>query len=172
LLLDQVTLNNVPVAVGNYGFENPALGTGKNRSYLYNPPVVAGTQDWSFIGTAGVTGNNSTFTTGNPSSPEGAQTAFLQSSGCTISQSLLFPSSSNYTLLFYAAQRASHNRGAQSANVYLDGVLMGTISPSSSAYQVFKISITATQGKHLLKFQGMANTDSTLMLDQVTFTSP
>src|SRR5207248_3259853 len=54
------------------GFEAPAVGTGTYATFQYGP---AGTP-WTYAGAAGVAGNSSGFTTGNPPAPEGVQVAF------------------------------------------------------------------------------------------------
>src|SRR5205085_8082033 len=66
-------------ALGDPGFENPSQGSGNST---YNPSGSA----WTFLGGAGLAGNGSSFTAGNPPAPQGAQVAFLQSSGSSISQ--------------------------------------------------------------------------------------
>src|SRR5205823_3162250 len=69
--LDQVSLTTAAVSQpSDDGFEAPSLGTG----FLYTPPGSA----WSFSGNAGLSGNGSVFTSGNPPAPQGTQVAFLQ----------------------------------------------------------------------------------------------
>src|SRR5439155_10286873 len=82
---EQSANTTVAVAVPNSGFETPALGSGAS-AYQYHPTGSG----WTFspnggfdsngviVGGAGITGNNSGFTSGNPSAPEGGQVAFLQ----------------------------------------------------------------------------------------------
>jgi len=57
----------------NGGFETPSLAGG----YQYAPPGAT----WVFSGGAGISGNGTAFTSGNPPAPEGVQVAFLQGSG-------------------------------------------------------------------------------------------
>src|SRR5262249_29624442 len=64
-------------AVSDAGFEAPAVGTGSFGSFQYDP---AGTP-WAYTGQAGVSGNGSGFTAGNPAAPEGTQVGFLQGTG-------------------------------------------------------------------------------------------
>ena len=72
--LDQVSIDNVsPTGFTDPGFESPSLGTGPS-AYQYRPTGSA----WSFSGPAGLAGNGSGFTSGNPNAPQGSQVAFLQ----------------------------------------------------------------------------------------------
>jgi hypothetical protein len=115
-----------------------------------------------------VTGNNSGFTSGNSTAPDGSQVAFLQSNNSAISQTLSFPSAGTYTLSLAAAQRGNWNMAAQVAAVYLDGTLVGTFSPSGTSYQTFTIAVPAAQGSHKLSITGVTPNDSTLFLDHVS----
>src|SRR5262249_18304162 len=63
--------------VQDAGFESPNVGTGSWGDFQYNP---TGTR-WNFTGSAGVAGNGSGFTSGNPNAPEGTQVGFLQGTG-------------------------------------------------------------------------------------------
>ena len=56
------------------GFEQVPVGAGQ---FQYRPAGSA----WTFAGGAGVSGNGSGFTAGNPPAPQGVQVAFLQSTG-------------------------------------------------------------------------------------------
>ncbi len=60
--------------LGDAGFEQPSVGAGK---FQYDP---AGSP-WAFSGNAGISANNSGFTSGNPPAPQGTQVAFLQKTG-------------------------------------------------------------------------------------------
>jgi RHS repeat-associated protein len=68
------------LSVGDAGFENPYVGYG---SYQNTPAGSA----WSFTadanGSAGLSGNNSALTNGNPAAPEGGQVAFLYGVGAS-----------------------------------------------------------------------------------------
>ena len=74
------TLYGSPANLYDPGFEDPLQGTGTS-AYQYRPTGSA----WTFSGTAGVAGNGSGFTAGNPDAPQGSQVAFLQKTG-SISQ--------------------------------------------------------------------------------------
>src|SRR5207249_1487162 len=63
-----VTVNAASVnTIGDAGFEIPNVGTGSWGDFQYDP---TGTP-WTFTGGAGVAGNGSGFTSGNPDAPEG-----------------------------------------------------------------------------------------------------
>ena len=61
---------------------------------------------WTFSGGAGISGNNSGFTSGNPPAPQGVQVAFLQSTG-SFSQIVTGWAAGSYMLTFSAAQRGN-----------------------------------------------------------------
>ena len=75
------------------------MGTGP-LAYQYRPTGSA----WSFSGSAGLAGNGSDFTSGNPNAPQGSQVAFLQETG-SISQAVNFAAAGSYLISFSAAQR-------------------------------------------------------------------
>ena len=60
-----------PNPIADAGFEQVSVGAGQ---FQYRP---AGSP-WTFSGSAGISANNSGFTSGNPAAPDGAQVAFLQ----------------------------------------------------------------------------------------------
>src|SRR5439155_1641517 len=80
------------VLLSDGGFESPSLGAG---SFQYDP---AGTP-WTFVGGAGVSGNGSAFTSGNPDAPEGTQVGFLQVDGA-FSQVVTGLAAGTYALTF------------------------------------------------------------------------
>jgi len=177
LFLDKISLlpagQGSTVAIGNSGFETPNLGSNNYNAFQYNSATVPGSQDWLFQGFAGVTGNQSGFTSMNPSSPEGAQVAFLQSGGSVISQVVSLPSDGTYLLTLSAAQRGNWNEGEQMVQVYLDdNAYVGAIQPHSAVYQSFALPITTSAGQHRLSFKGTTNSDSTLFLDRVVLQVP
>ena len=89
---------------------------------------------WTFAGGAGISGNNSGFTSGNPPAPEGAQVAFLQGTG-SFSQAVAGWAAGSYVLTFYAAQRGNYQASRQDFSVLVDGVVVGTFTPSGTSYQ-------------------------------------
>jgi len=156
------------VSVPNFGFEAPAIGSG---NYRYNPSGGS----WAFSGASpngsGLIGNRSGFE--NPNAPQGVQAAFLQEYG-TISQSIsgLTPGT-NYTISFLAAERSGN---AQSWNVTVNGVVIASFDPGSSAssYVNYTASFTATAAAETVAFVGtdLAGGDNTIFIDDVQIAPP
>ena len=71
---------------------------------------------------------------GQPAGPRGRQVAFLQTTG-SFSQSVSGWAAGSYTLTFKAAQRGNHQASRQDFNVLVDGVVVGTFTPSGTSYQ-------------------------------------
>ena len=116
-------------ALGDPGFELVSVGDGQ---FQYRPTG----SPWSFSGNAGISANNSGFTSGNPPAPQGTQVAFLQATG-SFSQSFSGWTAGTYDLTFEAAQRANSGTSQQDFNVLVDGVLVGHFQPSGTSYQSF-----------------------------------
>ena len=124
-------VNVVPAVyptLANLGFQTPYVGTGSSGAYQYRP---AGSP-WTFSGGAGLAGNGSAFTAGNPSPPVGTQVAFLQKNG-QFSQSVTL-GAGTYTISVVAAQRAIGQSSSQTFEVSLDGTPEGTFTPSGTSY--------------------------------------
>jgi len=148
--------------VGDAGFEQVSVGAGQ---FQYDPTGSA----WAFSGGAGISGNNSGFTAGNPPASEGRQVAFLQGTG-SFSQTVANWAAGSYTLSFKAAQRGNYQASRQDFNVQVDGVVVGTFTPSGTSYQSYTTTgFTVTAGAHTIKFQGLdsAGGDNTAFVDQV-----
>jgi rhamnogalacturonan endolyase len=158
----------IPVGVintPNFSFESPATADW----------VSPGTVSWTFApkmgnSGAGVAANGSAFTSSNPGAPDGAQVAFLQSTG-TISQPLTgFIPGMAYRVTFTVAHR---NRTTQTTNqsfdVRIDGVTKANFSPALNATNYVDRSclFTATSGAHTLAFVGLRAQDTTAFLDNV-----
>jgi hypothetical protein len=162
-LVDAVVLvNTFPIANG--GFEQVSVGAGQYQYRLAGSP-------WSFSGTAGISANNSSFTASNPAAPEGVQVAFLQNTG-SFSQSVSNFAAGSYVLTFNAAQR---NTGIsrQDFRVLVDGVVVGSFTPSGTSYHNFSTAVfNATAGSHTIMFQGLnsAGGDNTVLVDQIAVT--
>ena len=77
-------------SIGDPGFEQVAVGAGH---FQYRPTG----SPWTFSGGAGISGNNSGFTAGNPPAPQGAQVAFLQKTG-SFSQAVTGWAAGSYVL--------------------------------------------------------------------------
>jgi hypothetical protein len=156
------TANNPP-ALNDAGFEQVDVGAG---GFQYGP---AGSP-WSFSGGAGISADGSGFTAGNPASPEGAQVAFLQDHG-SFSQAVSGWAAGTYVMTFDAAQRGNWQASAQDFAVLVDGVVVGTFTPSGTGYQAFTISaFTVSAGSHTITFQGLdsAGGDNTAFVDAVS----
>jgi hypothetical protein len=119
---------------------------------------------------SGLTGNSNPFTKDNPNAPEGTQVAFLQGADGTISQSVTFVAGT-YAVHFLAAQRGTFNQGGQTFRVLVDGNVVGTFTPSSASYAVYKTAaFTVTAGPHTLTFEGQnpKDGDNTAFIDMVS----
>jgi hypothetical protein len=146
------------------GFESPAVGAGTFGAFQYGP---AGTP-WAFVGSAGISGNGSGFTSGNPDAPEGAQVAFLQGTG-SFSQTLNL-ATGTYRLSFQAAQRGNFQASAQTFQVLVDGLVVGTITPAGTAYSTLTTgNFTVAAGAHTIQFVGLNPNggDNTSFIDHV-----
>ena len=151
---------------GDPGFEQVVVGAGH---YQYDPTG----SPWTFSGSAGISGNNSQFTAGNPPAPQGSQVAFLQSTG-SFTQSVADWAAGSYVLTFDAAQRGNHQASQQNFNVLIDGNVVGTFTPSGTSYESYSTTaFTVTAGTHTVTFQGLdsAGGDNTAFIDDVAVTS-
>ena len=158
--LDRFTYNAAPIADGN--FEMPALADGAYQIDQVGSP-------WQFSGMAGVSGNQSAFTAGNPNAPDGTQVALIKDGG-SISQSVQFTAGS-YQLSFQAAQRGNYQSQPQQIKVLVDGSLVSTITPSGIAYSGYATPIfTVTAGTLSIELLGLAQStaDSTAFIDTVS----
>jgi hypothetical protein len=169
--IDQVTVTGPPptpqAQLHNGGFETPSVGSGPS-AYLYDPT----TSPWTFTGQAGVSGNGSGFTSGNPNAPEGSQVAFLQNAG-SFSQDVSL-SAGTATISFSAAQRATFQSSSQTFEVTIDGTVVGTFTPSSTSYATFTTSaFPVTAGVHTIAFVGLNPNggDNTAFIDQVVLST-
>ncbi|HEV2329882.1 MAG TPA: DUF642 domain-containing protein, partial [Verrucomicrobiae bacterium] len=145
----------------DYGFEAPVIS-----DHQYNPSGAS----WTFSGASpdgsGLIANGSAF--GNPNAPEGVQAAFVQEYG-TITQTISgFIPGTNYTISFLAAERPGDS---QSWNVTVDGSVVGSFNPGSSAtsYEEYSTNFTATSATETLGFVGtdLAGGDNTIFIDDV-----
>ena len=79
----------------------------------------------------------------------------------------------SYVLSFEAAQRGNYQASRQDFNVLIDGIVVGTFTPSGTSYQSYSTAaFTVTAGSHTIVFQGLdsAGGDNTAFLDQVAIT--
>ncbi len=160
--LDQVVLS--ANAMNDGSFETPALITDAFQ-------FAANTGPWNFSSTTGLARNGDSFTSGNPNAPDGSQVAFIQGSG-VISQSVYLIAGS-YNISFYAAQRANDKIRNQEIEVFVDGGLVGTVTPGGTAYSPFETSsFTVGAGTHLVKLVGVnpQGANATDLIDAVSLT--
>ncbi|MDO9152702.1 MAG: T9SS type A sorting domain-containing protein [Paludibacter sp.] len=148
-------LTNI-VTVSNYGFETPVIAS--SPGFVQNPTGGG----WTFSGSCGIVKNAGAY--GNPTSIEGTQAAYLQQTGY-FQQSFSFPTTGTYTFMFSAAQRSGNT---QSFDVIVDATTMGTITPSSTSYSEYSVSIAGlTAGNHTIKFLGKSTSDNTAFIDNI-----
>ena len=137
-----------------------------NAALPHNPATVDPTgAAWTYTGSAGLAGNGSAFTSGNPSAPLGTQVGIIQQAG-QISQTINLPAGV-YSLSFAAAQRTSNS---QTIEVLFDGTPIAFVSPSSTSYTTFTTNnFAATAGANSLIFLGLnpLGGDNTAFIDQV-----
>jgi hypothetical protein len=162
------TLYGDPADLLDPGFEDPAQGTGP-LAFRYNPTGSA----WIFSGLAGVAGNGSGFTAGNPAAPQGGQVAFLQKNGA-IGQVVNFPAAGSYTIGVNAAQRGNLGPSNQTIEVRVDGVVVGTFAPAGTGYALYTTGpFHVSAGSHAVTFIGVnpSGADFTALLDRVRITN-
>ena len=116
--------------IENGSFESPVQST---DGFTYAPV----TTDWTFSGTAGISGNGSGFTRDNPDAPLGSQVAFIQQQGEISQQIDGLVTGQSYTLQFDVAQRDGYP--APTFTVDLDGQLLTTQTPTSTNYETVTI---------------------------------
>jgi hypothetical protein len=156
VFIDAAWINNAAPQVLDSSFETPVTA-----SYEYGPFSGA----WAITSSAGVQMNGSPW--GAPAAPVGAQTAFLQGSAATISQSLTFPAGT-YEVTFMAAQRTGAG-GAQAVKVYCDSTQIGSWTTIPSAFtQMTTGSFTVAAGSHSISFDGQNSGDNTAFIDAVS----
>ena len=81
-----------------------------------------------------------------------------------------FSPGASYTLSFYGALRTG--TGAQTIQIMMDNEVIGNITPSSSAYTLYKFpGIQPGAGIHTLKFVSQVSGDHTVFIDNVTLNS-
>ncbi len=162
--IDSVSVAMVGVpAAGDAGFEQPSVGAGH---FEYQP---AGSP-WAFSPGAGISANNSGFTAGNPPAPQGTQVALLQGTG-SFSQTVTGWAPGSYRITFSAAQRGNVQASHQNFDVLVDGVVVGTFTPSGTSYQSSSTTVfSVAEGAHTITFQGLdsAGGDNTAFVDDVS----
>jgi streptogramin lyase len=163
ILIDQVALQALTPALSDPDFATPAQAAG---GFNYDPSG----SPWAFTGSAGLAANGSGFTSSNPPAPAGNQVAFLQGSGA-VSQSIML-AAGTYDVSLLAAQRGNFQSAPQTVAVYLDGALIGLLTPSGTAYSLLSSnSVTVAGGSHFLGLVGVnPSGGSTVLIDDVFLT--
>ena len=162
--IDQISVTQQATSLADSGFEGVAVPA---SGFQYDPTG----SPWAFAGSAGVSGNGSPFTSGNPAAPQGSQVVFLQQQA-SISQAVTF-AAGTYSLTFSAAQRGNDG-GAQTMQVLVDGNVISTFNNvTGSGYtSLTTAGFTVTAGSHVVTIQGtnVNGGDNTAFIDQVAIT--
>ncbi|MFL5328273.1 MAG: hypothetical protein ACJ8C4_05115 [Gemmataceae bacterium] len=165
VFIDDLKVFQQPTDMTDSGFELPAIANG---TFRYGP---AGSP-WSFTGTAGVSTNNSAFTSGNHGAPQGNQVLFLQQAG-SVQQVVPF-TAGTYEISFFAAQRRNVF-SSQTFQVLVDGVVVTAFNNFSSGNYVplMTSSFTVGTGNHIVTFRGtnLFGGDNSVFIDDVAIIS-
>jgi hypothetical protein len=146
------------------GFESPTIGP---NNFQYKPKDAT----WEFIDQAGISGNNSGFTSGAGRAPEGGQVAFVQGNG-SFSRSVDL-AAGTYLLSFLDAQRVSTQQSFQVVRVSVDSKEIGTFRPAGGNFQPESKNFTVSAGKHTIAFSGVNPNggDNSVLIDNVVLRS-
>ncbi len=161
-LIDLVSLGTVQDQIVDGNFQAPTLAA---NSYVVEPSGAP----WQFSGSAGVSTNGSSLTSGNPAAPQGTQVGYISSNG-SMSYSV-YLDANTYNLSFMAAQRAKYQTQNQEIQVLVDNAQVGVILPSSTSYTpVQTANFTVAAGTHTIQFVGLSpqSADSTAFIDEVS----
>ena len=118
------------------GFETSSVaGTVNNWIGAF---AASAASPWAFTGNAGISGNNSAFTSGNPAAPDGAQAAYLKTdtTQSSISQTV-YLNAGTYDIGLLAAQRSVNTANQQIVVSVTQGaatVESAVIAPSGTTY--------------------------------------
>ena len=164
LFIDDVTVIQQTSNLLDSGFETPLVAPG---GFLINP----GGSGWTFSTNSGLTARSSGYSSGNPVSPQGSQSLFLQRLGAA-SQVVNF-AEGTYGMTFYAAQRGNLP-SVQTFQVLIDGIAFGTFNNVSGTSYTFwsPANFTLNAGNHTITFQGtnLQGGDNTIFIDDVIIT--
>ncbi len=128
-----------PATVTDPDFQQVTVASGR---FQYDPSGSA----WAFLGSAGISGNGSAFTSANPPAPQGSHVAFLQSEG-SMSQNVVDWAAGSYVITFDAAQRGNYQASRENLSVLIDSSVVDTFTPSGSSYQSYTTApFTVTAG--------------------------
>ncbi len=161
--------------LSNGSFEQPNIGAG-NYTYPGNPwgtitPIAANQGGWTFNNAALVNGSSSNAWYGGqaPAGMDGVQFAALQATS-SLSQS--FTANAGSLQLSWLAAGRPWGMGDQSYQVLLDGQAVGgmfsTASDTSFGVQMLTLSGLTSGQSYQLAFQGLATSDDTAFIDNVS----
>jgi serine/threonine protein kinase len=151
-------------ALKDPGFEAPNVGINHHDAFRHK----AAGSPWTFTSTAGVAGNGSGYTSGNPNAPQGTQVAFLQHNG-GMSQTVTLPAG-EYCLEFQAAQRKNTQASSQTVRVLVDGKPISTLTPGGPAYSLQATpNFTVTEGSQTIAVEALnpRGGDNTILIDMM-----
>lgn len=151
------------VTLFNTGFEKPTTTTARPG------PMSNG---WDFSDRSGVQHNDGPFEAAP--APQGVQTGFLKTDGGVsgwFGQSINFKPGT-YQMEFKAAQRTSFG-GVQSFDIYFDDQVIGSFTPESGEYMIYRTEPFTTEGgRHYIKFAATTTEgDNTAFIDEVRMIS-
>jgi hypothetical protein len=154
----------ITLALPGASFESPTVPS--NPGYVYGPSFGP----WTFADGAGLSGNGTAFTSGNPSAPQGNQVLFLQGGTATARQTITF-ARGLYSFSYSAAQRGNLP-ATQGIQLRIDGNLVHSTTPSGASYQSFSsIPVMLSSGAHTVELRGTNSFgDHTAFVDNLTAT--
>jgi streptogramin lyase len=166
-LIDGVDVNQPALQIVPYmqdpDFASPSVGVGTSAFRA----APAGSP-WTFTGSAGVAGNDSAFTSGNPPAPAGTQVGYIQMKG-QISQTISL-AGGTYDLTLSAAQRGNSQASSQTFQVVVDSTVVGIFDPSGPGYTIMTTgAFTVAAGTHTLALVGLdpSGGDNSVFVDQL-----
>lgn len=146
------------------GFELPVITAGSG--FQYNPGGP-----WTFANGGGISKNNTGFTSGNPSAPEGNQVLFLQGVG-TASHPVSINLAGFYRFRFKGALRGNNQQDGEEQNIRVSiaGYEVGEFAlPDFNYNEMVSTAIYLTAGSYTLTLAGVnpAPGDNTGLVDDV-----
>ena len=142
----------VSAVVSDSSFETPAGTSALGRNvggWNFTTSTGRATARRTASGIAGYGGYNNYYT------QDGKQAAYIQGNG-TMWQDVYFADAGNYTLSFLAAARDACKAAGIRSMVQIDGVNVGTITPTDIHYQAYQTNaFSVTAGTHRVTFTGL-----------------
>ena len=161
VFIDSVTLPVGVPAAGDAGFEQPSVGRRPGR-------VRPGRTAWTFSSGAGISANRAASRPATPGAPGDAGRIppgdrLVQPERHRLGRRLLHRSLS-------APPSAAISGSHQNFEVLVDGVVVGTFTPSGTSYQGFSTAVSGAGRVHTITFQGLdsAGGDNTAFIDDVS----